>query len=237
MRKSAVCALLLCWPLASTAAIQGAGRGAYNGSSQRLPDSVVVAGRAADVSYYSADLLLRYGFSENLEFNFGGYLYNYSRYDTGNETFTDSGVGDARLGLRYAIPATGRGPYVSLRSGITLPVGDDAFSVNDETLDVGASFNWRAGDWQSFGFGVSGAYSNSWQSVYGSVAWSFLFGPTAGGYLEVGGYGGDSSGSVGGGGLSFRVAKGTDIDIYALAGLADEAPDMQAGIGLSIYFD
>lgn len=228
----AMCLLILLISPPCFGAMQGPG----HGSGSRLPDNVLVTGRAADVSYLSADLLLRYRASQRLDLDFSMYLYNYSEYDSGAQSINDSGTGDVRFGLRYLLLHRNDGPWLTLRGGVTLPVGDDAYTVEEETLDAGFRLAWPLGASQVAGLGVSGSYNDNRQSTYTSATWSVLAERTEF-RLELGRYGGDIGGTIAGGGIGHPITSSATFDVYAMGGIDDEAPDLQAGIGLTIEFD
>jgi hypothetical protein len=66
---------------------------------------------------------------------------------------------------------------------------------------------------------------------------SFPITSVIGGYVEAGRtIGGDATGTVAGGGLTWLLYDRMQLDIYGLRALGGHAPDLQAGAGFSMFW-
>lgn len=194
-----------------------------------------------DVTSVTLGTLLRYGFARDWEFQAGLAPLARLEVDAPGNDFSETGQTDLRLGVKHRLggdfgEALG-GADVAFLGGVTLPTGDDAFSADDEVVDLGLTANWaldRPGT--SIGALAQVTTGGGSDDLLLAGAYSAPLSGSAGYYLEAGLTLGDSDGTVLGGGLAWTPWRDTQLDVYGLAGVSGDAPDLQAGLGFSWFF-
>lgn len=193
--------------------------------------------------------LVRIGLGARTELRLGWAGYLRQEVDLpGSETLTDEGPGDAELGAKVRLrDEQGALPEAALLLGISLPVGDDAFTSDRldptillslaHTLTDRLSLGYNAGiEWSSEPTD-SGSHETHSRAVY-TAALGIGVTDRAGAFLELFGAEpidapGDSELSADGG-FTYLLRPNLQLDVSAGAGLTDEAPDWFIGAGVSV---
>ncbi|WP_411851617.1 transporter [Stenotrophomonas sp. LGBM10] len=189
---------------------------------------------------YSSDITLRVGLAERLELQAFATPWNRLQLrPRGGPTHTERGAGDAGLALKFALPTGSDRHSVALLASSTFATGDRDFSEGGTQYALGASYEYTFNDrW-------SGAlYANA---VRGAGADEFTWSPslsvaltdTVSSYVELGftNSDGDPSTAIAGAGVTWMLRPRVQLDASFDVGLDNASPDLQAGLGVSFYFD
>lgn len=213
----------------------------YFAYEQGLPDMSFSETAGTDASVYALNAALRYGFAQDWEVQLGLAPLAHVRIDGPVNEVSETGYGDLRLGVKHSLPAAFGdklgGADVGFLGGITLPTGDDAFTADGEILDLGLTATWAMNaPGRSVGVLAQLTTGSVADDLLIAAAYNAPLGTSAGYYLEAGITSGDSDGSVLGGGAAWSPWRDFQLDAYVLGGVSGDAPDLQAGFGVSIFF-
>ncbi|WP_422505899.1 transporter [Stenotrophomonas sp. GZD-301] len=189
---------------------------------------------------YSSDITLRVGLAERLELQAFATPWNRLQVrPRGGPTYTRRGAGDAGLALKLALPTGSDRHSVAVLASSTFATGDRDFSEGGTQYALGASYEYAFDDrW-------SGAlYANA---VRGAGADTFTWSPslsvaltdTVSSYVELGftDTDGEPSTAIAGAGVTWMLRPRVQLDASFDLGLDNASPDLQAGLGVSFYFD
>jgi hypothetical protein len=189
--------------------------------------------------------LLRYGLAAPIELRIGWAGVN--RLSDNNEAF--SGAGDLSFGVKLELAAGGGWkPAASILGTLTIPSGEDGFSVGEEVPELRIALAWPLGSqfgltlnagsfWTTVPRGLLGGGGDSRES---NEFWSATVGRSGDGghslYLEVFGI----TPAIGRGhqslglGYLYLFNPRMQLDLYAGTGLNAAAPDVYVGAGFSV---
>lgn len=208
---------------------------------QGLADVTQDEAGATDVTLVTLGTLVRYGVAADWELQAGFAPLARLKVDGPGTDSSQTGYTDLRLGAKHRLgggagQALG-GAEVAVLGGVTLPTGDDAFTADDEIIDLGVTANWPlAHSGAAFGALAQLTTGGVNDDLLLAAAYSAPLTESAGYYLEAGVTTGDSDGSMLGGGVAWTPRRDAQLDVYLLAGLGGDAPDLQAGLGFSWFF-
>lgn len=208
---------------------------------QGLPDFTLHDDAGTDLTYFALNSLVRYGITDSWELQVGMAPFASIDIDTPAGDFSETGYTDLRIGAKRALSAElGQslgGADVAFLGGVTLATGDDFFTADDEIIDLGMTANWGLKDGnRSLGALVQLTSGGNQDNLLLAGAYNAPLSAHAGYYLEAGITSGDTDGSVIGGGIAWNPLQDTQFDAYLRAGAGGDAPDLQGGFGISIYF-
>lgn len=188
---------------------------------------------------YSTDLNVRIGLGADLELQAFGTPWNQLRTrPRDGAASTEHGAGDSGLALKYALPLHSDKHAVALLASTTLDTGAAAFTEGGTQYALGASYEYSFNDRWS-----SALYANA---TRGAGADTFTWSPSlslalndqVSTYVEAGftHTDGEPNTAIAGAGLTWMVARTVQVDASFDVGLDNHSPDLQAGLGVSFYF-
>ncbi|ROP77178.1 outer membrane putative beta-barrel porin/alpha-amylase [Stenotrophomonas rhizophila] len=189
---------------------------------------------------YSADITLRIGVAEHLELQAFTSPWNHLRVaprDTPAER--SSGAGDVGVGLKVALPLSSEKHAVALLASTTFATGSRDFSEGATQYALGASYEYDVDDRWTGALYANLTRGGSEDSVTWAPSVSFAATDTVSTYLEVGftDTHGEPSSRIAGAGVTWMVKPRVQLDASFDVGLNDDSPDIQAGLGVSVYFE
>ena len=198
--------------------------------------------------------LLRVGLSRSLELRLGWSGWVDAELDPGSAGSGGDGVdglGDADVGAKLALwDERGGRPQAALLAAVSVPVGEEGISSERFDPSILGSFSWTLTDRLSLGTNVGVRWETE-ETARGRetlvhLAWSGALGigltPRLGAFVELFGSeplesapeGGNGAAVSADGGLTWLVRPNLQLDLFAGAGLTDEADDRFVGAGLSV---
>lgn len=189
---------------------------------------------------FGSDLRLRVGLGADLELQLFGNPWNRLREAPRNAPSTTTrGAGDTGIALKYALPVGSDRHALAVLASSSFDTGSRAFGEGGTQYELGASYEY------TFNERWTGAlYANATRGAgEDAFTWSpslnLALTDTVTGFLEAGftHTNGEPSTSVAGAGLTWRVTPRTQLDASVDLGLDRNSPDVQAGLGVSFYFD
>ncbi len=204
---------------------------------QGVPDVVHDNTGGVRTTLYSSDTILRYGLMPTLEVQVGGSLWNRLDAHGINVDHRSTGSGDTTIAAKWAPTLKSDNVTIAFLGAITLDTGTSAFTNGRPIYSLGTtvSRDLQAGR-------AIAAYLNA-SNNGGSTTWTFSpnisFPVTSniGAYVEAGRtVGGDAAGTVAGGGMTWLLHDRVQFDIYGLRRIQGHAPDLQAGLGVSVFW-
>ena len=185
------------------------------------------------------DLRVRVGLAANLELQAFGSPWNRLRESPRDAPSTTTrGAGDSGLALKFALPLASDRHAVALLASSSFATGSRAFSEGGTQYELGASYEYTFNDrW------TGALYANATRGA-GEDAFTWSPSLTAAisdnvsAFLEAGftHTDGEPSTAVGGAGITWMVARRVQLDASFDLGLDRDSPDLQAGLGVSFYF-
>lgn len=211
--------------LGFTPAVLGAGNITLE---QGLPDG----SRSDGSTLYTADSLLRLGIGHALELQLGS---SYNRLDT-NGAISD-GRGDTVLGMKFALPASGKFSW-GLLGSVEFTDGAKDFRTPQRACLLGAAFNWQLDARNTAALYLEDVRSGGRDSRQLAVNDGYAFTPTFNGYIELGAMtaAGAGHGSRAGAGLAWMATPRVQLDASFRHRLGGVAPKWEAGLGVAVYF-
>jgi hypothetical protein len=189
---------------------------------------------------YGTDLLLRVGLGANLELQAFGSPWNRLREAPRNAPSTTSrGAGDSGVALKFALPIDSDKHAVALLASSSFDTGSRDFTEGGTQYELGASYEYTFNDrW------TGALYANATRGAgEDEFSWSpsvnLAMTDTLSAFLEAGftHTKGEPSTSVAGAGITWMVAQRVQLDASFDLGLDSNSPDLQAGLGVSFYFE
>ncbi len=208
---------------------------------QGLPDFILHDEGNTDITYFALNSLLRYGIASDWELQLGMAPFASLDIDSPGGEFSETGYTDMRIGakrnLNDELGKSLGGADVAFLGGITLSTGDDFFTADDEIFDLGLTANWGLQQSEgTVGALVQLTSGGVQDNLLIAGAYSAPLARHSSYYVEAGITSGDTDGSVIGGGVAWNPMKDMQLDVYLRAGASGDAPDLQGGFGISIYF-
>lgn len=189
---------------------------------------------------YSADITLRIGLAEHLELQAFTSPWNHLRVaprDAPAER--SSGAGDVGVGLKVALPLSSEKHAVALLASTTFATGSRDFSEGATQYALGASYEYDFDDRWTGALYANVTRGGGEDSVTWAPSVSFAATETVSTYLELGftDTHGEPSTRIAGAGVTWMVKPRVQLDASFDVGLNDDSPDVQAGLGVSVYFE
>jgi len=204
-----------------------------------VPDFSHDASGGVDSRQFGFGAVARTGLTANLELQLGSALFNHldQRDETGRRH--ENGYGDTNIGLKYALPSPNDHFTWAALGSVSFPTGARAFSGGTAQYDFGVTGKY------DFSERISGVLYGNYTHVAGGNAYTVspsavvTLTKTIGLFVEAG-FGfqrGQPDTVVAGGGLTWMVTPTVQLDAFTDFGANSSTPDVQAGFGVSIYFD
>ena len=204
---------------------------------QGLPDVVHDNTEGSRTTLYSADTLLRYGMTPTLEFQLGGSLWNRLDAHGLNVDNRSNGSGDMTIAAKWAPTLKSEKVAIAFLGAVTLDTGASPFTNGRPVYSLGATVSRDMKDGRAIAMYLNASIDGGRTTWTFSPNISFPITSDIGAYVEAGRtVGGDAAGTVAGGGLTWLLHDRVQFDIYGLRGLAGHAPDLQAGVGVSVFW-
>lgn len=191
-------------------------------------------------SEYGTDVRLRVGLGAQIELQVFGSPRNHLREAPRDGPATTSrGAGDSGLAVKFGLPLHSDRHAVALLASSSFGTGSRDFSEGGTQYELGASYEYTFNErWSAalYGNATRGAGKDAFiWSPSATLAVSDTFSA----YIEAGftHTDGESSTSVAGAGLTWMPADRVQLDASFDLGLDRNSPDLQAGLGVSFYFD
>jgi hypothetical protein len=205
---------------------------------QGLPDAARDSMDGVRTRMFSADTVLRIGILKTVEARVTTALFNRVDIDDHGDKSHAQGSGDSSLGLKAALPSRFSSLSAAVLASVTFASGDRAFSAGHPTYSLGVTGNWSVNDTQTLGLYGNVDRNGGHQTVTVSPDWNFKFSDRIGGYIEAGrSFGHQTRELDAGGGLSFMAWPTIQFDLGFLRGLSRCSTDLQAGFGVSAFFN
>ena len=205
---------------------------------QSLPGVVRDSSDGTRTTLYSTDTVLRAGLIKNLEIQLSTSLFNHLRTETAGVITTDHGTGDTGIALKLAVPLDSARLSLAVLGGVSFDSGDAAFTAGAAQYSLGSTASWAIDEKSS----VS-AYANvdrlrSQNSWTISPAYNYALSDKISSFVEAGAtYAkGSDADYIAGGGFTWMVRPTVQLDVSADWGLTSASTDVQAGFGISVFF-
>ena len=185
---------------------------------------------------YSAATNLRFGLADGVEVQVSGSPFNTTR-TTGAPSV--HGAGDTGVALKLALPDSGGRFSWAMLAGATFDTGSRAFTAGDTQYNLATTFGYSLGDSVSSSLYIGASRLDGTTTYAWSPNLSFALAEGFGAFIEAGfkhPEGGPST-RVAGGGFTWMVTPRVQLDLSMDFGLNDAAPDVQGGVGFSVYFE
>ncbi len=205
---------------------------------QGLPDLEHDNSDGVRSTSYSADTTVRIGLTSVIEVQLSGSLWNRLDVHAGGTSFHDTGAGDSKVAVKWAPPLARKNVSFALLGSVTADTGSAAFSNEWPIVSLGATIARDLGGGRSLAFYANVDRSGGQSTWTLSPNFGFPISENLGGYIEAGHtFGGGESSTVAGGGLTWLLHDCVQLDVYGLRGLTSRSPDVQAGFGVSVFFN
>lgn len=206
---------------------------------QGLPDLSRDRADGITQSTYSANSLLRIGLADRLELQLGHAAFNLQRNRGGGQSRREHGAGDTSLALKATLPALGDNLEWALLGSATLATGNAAFSAGDTAYALGATVEWSLDERRALAFYANAQTLDGETTLSFSPSYSVALNDAVSVFAEAGVTRSRHTADdvVAGGGVTWLVAPRVQLDLSANVGLTSASTDLQAGFGLSVFFE
>ncbi|MGY8565415.1 transporter [Paracidovorax citrulli] len=189
---------------------------------------------------YGTDVRLRVGLGAQLELQAFGSPWNHLREAPRDAPATTTrGAGDSGLALKYALPLHSERHALALLASSSFGTGSRDFSEGGTQYELGASYEYTFNQRWSGALYVNGTRGAGEDAFTWSPSLSLAASDTVSAYIEAGftHTRGEPATSVAGAGLTWMPAERIQLDASFDLGLDRDSPDLQAGLGISFYFE
>ncbi|WP_315388781.1 transporter [uncultured Stenotrophomonas sp.] len=189
---------------------------------------------------YGTDLRLRVGLGANLELQAFGSPWNRLREAPRNApSNTTRGAGDSGLALKFALPLDSDRHAVALLASSSFDTGSRDFSEGGTQYQLGASYEYTFNDRWTGALYANATRGAGEDAFEWSPSLSLAVSVNVSAFIEAGftHTDGEPSTSVAGAGLTWMPARRVQLDASFDLGLDRNSPDLQAGLGVSFYFE
>jgi hypothetical protein len=205
---------------------------------QGLPDFSRDSADGVRMRSFGADSVVRTGILRHVEAQVLTSLFNRVDVDDHGDKSKAIGSGDTGLALKAALPSSIDSLSWATLASISFASGDPAFSAGHPSYSLGVTGNWAVNDTQTLGL-YGNVDRSAGRHVYTiSPDWNFKLGDRLGAYIEAGrSFGYQTHEFDAGGGLAFMAWPTIQFDLSFLRGLTQASTDLQAGFGVSAFFN
>jgi hypothetical protein len=203
---------------------------------QGLPDFERDDDGGVRTTAYAAATNLRIGLADGVEVQLSGSPFNVART---RGAPTERGGGDSGVAVKLALPTGTERFSWAVLAGATFDTGAAAFTAGATQYDLATTFGYDLSDM------VSSALYLAASRLDGDTTWAwspslgFAIDERFGAFVEAGFEYPEHGRAprVAGGGVTFMATPRMQLDLSMDFGINDAAPDVQGGIGFSLYFD
>jgi hypothetical protein len=204
---------------------------------QGLPDLQYDNTGGIHSRFFTADTTLRLGLTSTMEAQLAGSLWNRLDLRAAGTKSRVEGTGDTKLALKWAPALSIKDLSFALLGAVTLDTGSAAFTNGRAIYSLGAVLGRDLGSGRSIAAYANVDHSGSSNVWTLSSNFGFPIRENLGGYVEAGRvFGGGTSSTVAGGGLTWLLRERVQFDLYGRRGLTSSSPDLQAGFGISVFW-
>jgi hypothetical protein len=206
---------------------------------QGLPDFQHSSDSGVRTTLYSADTNLRFGLGSDAEIQIGTALYNHQRTETAGVAESATGVGDSSLGIKLALPSRWQRFSWAALATVSFPTGKAPFTAEKPRYDLGTTLNLGLDPLGTAGLLVDFSRFDGHNSYILAPSLNFALSDRLGAYVEAGATytGGGPDSAVAGGGATWMINPKVQLDLSVDFGLNEQSPDLQGGVGVSVYFE
>lgn len=206
---------------------------------QGLPDLSRDRSDGVTTTLYTADTLLRAALTDRFELQLGTALANRMEVRDDSGTHRDDGRGDSSIAVKMAVPASSQRLSAAVIARVTAATGDAAFSGGTTQYTLGGSAGWSLPDGMSLGMFAQATRAGPQYTYTLSPSLGFAVSDNIGVFMEEGSTHVSQAGNshIAGGGLTWMVTPTVQLDVSADRGLTRASTDLQAGFGISAFFN
>lgn len=203
---------------------------------QGLPDASFDDAGGVRSREYLADTVLRFGLSDAVELQLGADSYGHVDVRGAGTRQSASGAGDARAGLKWALPGSGDAFSWAALATFSFPTGQAPIGDGGYARDLGVTAAWTLTGDRGVTLYADRAWSDDGNGWLFSGSYAFPLRDALGGYVEAGVGTGSERTRVAGGGVTWMATPRVQLDASFLRGLDARSPDWQVGVGFSVFF-
>ena len=205
---------------------------------QGLPDFQRDRSDGLRTTRYSANTNLRLGLTDRLELQVANAPFNYLETRGNGTRDSAHGAGDLGLALKAALPAPDGAFSWAAMAGVGLDTGSRAFTAGAREYTLGVTLGYDLSATTGAALLLQATESDGQRGYLWSPSVGFVLDERWSAYVEAGFAGGDGPDTeVAGGGVTWMATPTVQLDASLDFGLDEDAPDLQGGIGVSVYFD
>ncbi len=187
---------------------------------------------------WSTDVLLRTGLAEGWEAQIGWQGAMWSKSTAQGKTHSDHGYGDTSLAVKKAIDLPDDNLKMALIARVTLPTGDDQFSIDDEIYSLGSGLSYQFSDDINTSMSMYYALQNNTWSVTAVPTLTYALNDKWSGFSELVYSKAESQAYAYslGSGLIYSVNDHMQFDASVGVALDGQDDNYQAGLGFAVLF-
>jgi hypothetical protein len=177
--------------------------------------------------------------AEHVELQVFSTPWNHLQVDPrGARSRSINGAGDSGLALKIALPSSSDRHAFALLASSSFATGARDFSEGGTQYALGASYEYTFDDRWSGALYANATRGAGEDSVTWSPSLSVALSDRVSSYIEAGftHTDGEPSTAIAGAGLTWMVARTVQLDASFDVGLDHDSPDLQAGLGVSFFF-
>jgi len=204
---------------------------------QGLPDASTDRDAGVRITDAIADTLLRHGLLDGIELQLGTDTRGWERVrGPGDASAWAAAGGDARIGLKLAMPGGSDAFSAALLMTLGVPIGHAPIGDAGHTKDLGLSMSWALTNGASVSLYLDHRRDRDGEGSLCALAYNAPLRDDLSAYVE-GGFGNRAQHArEAGGGIAWMVTRRVQIDASFLRALDRATTDWQAGFGVSVFF-
>jgi hypothetical protein len=206
---------------------------------QGLPDFSENKNNGIKTTIYSADTLVRAGLISNLEVQIGTALYNRLNVQSQGSSANSHGYGDSSIALKFSPASPLKNLSMAILGKVSVATGQDNFSAGHTQYSLGSAVGWNVDANKSLGLYANISRLNGNNSYSISPNFGINLSDTVNVYMEAGATHTEKSNNnyIAGLGIAWMVIPNIQLDLSADRGLTRDSTFLQAGFGISAYFN
>lgn len=204
---------------------------------QGVPDATTNRQQGVRTTTWVADSLLRYGVTDAFELQLGADDRGWQDVRGSHAMHVrDEGGGDARIGVKFALPWRSDAFSAAVLATVGIPVGRAPIGDGGYSGDLGVSIAWAGDGGRSVSLYVDHHQGRDGAGSLAAIAYGFAVRDGLSGYVESGFGSGAMHAREAGAGLAWMFTPRVQLDVSFLRALDRETTDWQSGLGISVYF-
>ncbi|MDC8015672.1 transporter [Tahibacter soli] len=203
---------------------------------QGLPDFQRDDDGGTRATQYAANTNLRIGLADGVEVQVSGSPFNVAHV---RGAPTERGGGDSGVAVKIALPSRAEKFSWAVLAGATFDTGSRAFTNGDTEYSLATTFGYDLSDVVSSSLYLAASRSGGESTRAWSPGLGFTVSERFGAFFEAGFEYPEHGPAtrVAGGGVTWMATPRLQLDFSMDFGVNDAAPDVQGGIGFSLYFE